>query len=111
MEETASKDTSSITEDTSLLTDLYRLRDSAARQLAGNLESIDSIDPEQTFDIYLSTLRLTHEPKLVQSAYKAALKIENAVSQSEALIDLIEEINYSINVMESDKDINNHQLP
>lgn len=58
--------------------------------LMGDLE----VDPEQKFNMCMNAIRSTDNKELVPAALDAALAIEDKRAKAEALVELVNEINY-----------------
>ncbi|CAN5175577.1 hypothetical protein BH09PAT3_BH09PAT3_6510 [soil metagenome] len=65
----------------------------AMTALAPLIGSLD-VDPEKKFEICMNTIRLTNDRELVSTALQAALSIDEENVKAEALVELINEINY-----------------
>lgn len=92
----------SVAEEQKLQTnELYDVREDAIKALIPNLEKSSDLEPTRKFDIYLSALQQLGDPKIARQAFEMAQKIEDPAEQNEALLALIEELNYSIGAQES----------
>ncbi len=78
------------TGDNSELDDVKR---SALEQLRPLIEKID-LEPADKFDKYLMMLRASDDPALIKPAFDAAQGIEGEKEKAQALLDIINEINY-----------------
>lgn len=58
------------------------------------LDNIQDIDPERKFDICINAMRYTDNKALAEPALEAALSIAEAGPKAEALVELINEIDY-----------------
>jgi hypothetical protein len=65
----------------------------ALESLTPLLGSLDT-DPERKFDICINAMRLTDNKGLADTALSAALAIEEKGTKAEALVELVNEINY-----------------
>jgi|GEM_PF-693397 len=79
---------------------LLDIKQQALDALIPNLQKVDGVDPERKFEIYLMAVRFTHDVTILKAALDSAQQIEDSSAQSEALLDLIQELNYSINLLE-----------
>lgn len=52
------------------------------------------VSPEQKFDICITAMRFTDNKQLANTALEAALAIEDNGPKAEALVELVNEINY-----------------
>lgn len=66
----------------------------AMKALTPLLSEIQDMDPERKFDICISAMRYTDDKDLADAALEAALAIEETGTKAEALVELINEINY-----------------
>lgn len=66
----------------------------AMKALTPLLSEIKDMDPERKFDICISAMRYTDDKELANAALEAALAIEETGTKAEALVELINEINY-----------------
>lgn len=74
--------------------DLSNIKRRAIEALTPLLSNIQNTSPERKFDICLSAIRFTGNKGLAEPALEAALKIEEADAKAEALVELINEIDY-----------------
>lgn len=73
---------------------LTQVKAKALKALVPLIEEVRNVSPERKFDICLSAIRLTDSSELAQAALDAALAIEENGTKAEALVELINEINY-----------------
>jgi poly-gamma-glutamate capsule biosynthesis protein CapA/YwtB (metallophosphatase superfamily) len=66
----------------------------AMHALTPLLADIKDMDPERKFDICMSAMRYTDNKELANAALEAALDINENSTKAEALVELINEINY-----------------
>jgi hypothetical protein len=66
----------------------------AMHALTPLIADIKDMDPERKFDICLSAMRYTDNKELANVALNAALEISEDETKAEALVELINEINY-----------------
>jgi hypothetical protein len=66
----------------------------AMHALTPLIADIKDMDPERKFDICLSAMRYTDNKELANVALNAALEISEDGTKAEALVELINEINY-----------------
>ena len=83
------------------LNNLRTIRDEAINALAPNIDRMEGVDGERKIRIYMSAARITNSSKMFRLAYEAAKNIPDTVVRAEALIDVIQEVNYSINKLEN----------
>jgi hypothetical protein len=79
--------------DTNEDTDLLELKKQALDELSPLLDHLDQ-DPEEKFQTTMMMIQATDSPKLVKVAHEAALKIEDEKKRAQALLDIVNEINY-----------------
>lgn len=77
--------------------DLGSVKQKAMAALVPLLDSIQDLSPERKFDICLSAIRLTDNRDLAATALDAALAIQEDGTKAEALVELINEIDYLTN--------------
>jgi hypothetical protein len=70
------------------------VRQRALDALAPIINDLHDIDPEKRFEISLSALRYVGDGALANSALEAALAIKSTGAKAEALVELINELNY-----------------
>lgn len=73
---------------------LNEAKQKALDALVPIMNSLDDSDPERKFDLSIKAIRYTDDKKLVNVALNAALKIDDDSARAEALVELINEINY-----------------
>ncbi len=73
--------------------DLEGVKKSALEQLRPLIEKID-LEPADKFDKYLMMLRASDDPALIKPAFDAAQGIGGEKEKAQALLDIINEINY-----------------
>lgn len=69
------------------------IKNSALKQLRPLMQHIE-LNPEEKFEKYLMMLRASDDPTLIEPAYKAAQQITSEKLKAQALLDVINEINY-----------------
>jgi|GEM_PF-5526620 len=74
-------------------TELDGVKKSALEQLRPLIEKLD-LEPADKFDKYLMMLRASDDPELIKPAFEAAQGIEGEKEKAQALLDIINEINY-----------------
>lgn len=82
------------------LNKLYSLRKEVVDSLIPDMEKIEGVDEERKVEIYMTAARITNNSSLISLAYGAAKNISDTVARAEALIDIIQEVNYAINKLE-----------
>lgn len=73
--------------------ELDEVKKHALEQLRPLIEKLD-LEPADKFDKYLMMLRATDDPTLIKPAYEAAKDIPGEKEKAQALLDVINEINY-----------------
>ena len=73
---------------------LESIKSRAIEELTPIIDSLDNMDPERKFDICLTAMRYTDNHDLAEPALKAAMAIQEKGTKAEALVELINEINY-----------------
>lgn len=73
--------------------DLEAVKKKALEALKPILDNLE-IDGERKFNIVLSAMRYTDDKSLAEPALNAALSIEENGTKAEALVELVNEINY-----------------
>lgn len=73
--------------------ELDTVKNSALEQLRPLIEKLD-LEPADKFDKYLMMLRASDDPALIKPAFEAAQAIEGEKERAQALLDIINEINY-----------------
>jgi hypothetical protein len=73
---------------------LEEVKRRAMHTLTPLIADIQDMDPERKFDICLSAMRYTDNKDLADAALEAALAIDETGTKAEALVELINEINY-----------------
>ena len=73
--------------------ELDTVKNSALEQLRPLIEKLD-LEPADKFDKYLMMLRASDDPALIKPAFNAAQGIEGEKEKAQALLDIINEINY-----------------
>lgn len=75
------------------LTDLANIKQDALKQLAPLVPHLDQT-PEEKFHTAMMMLQATDDPSLVKAAYDAAQAITDEKARAQALLDIVNEINY-----------------
>lgn len=73
--------------------ELDEVKNSALEQLRPLIEKLD-LEPADKFDKYLMMLRASDDPALIKPAFDAAQGIPGEQEKAQALLDIINEINY-----------------
>lgn len=73
--------------------DLETVKKSALEQLRPLIETLE-LEPNDKFDKYLMMLRASDDPTLIKPAFEAAQSIATEKERAQALLDVINEINY-----------------
>ncbi len=73
--------------------DLDDVKKDALTALRPLIEKLD-LEPADKFEKYLMMLRASDDPTLIKPAYNAAVAIEGEKEKAQALLDVINEINY-----------------
>lgn len=73
--------------------ELDEVKNSALEQLRPLIEKLD-LEPADKFDKYLMMLRASDDPALIKPAFDAAQGIAGEKEKAQALLDIINEINY-----------------
>jgi hypothetical protein len=73
--------------------ELDGVKKSALEQLRPLIEKLD-LEPADKFDKYLMMLRASDDPALIKPAFDAAQGIAGEKEKAQALLDIINEINY-----------------
>lgn len=73
--------------------ELDEVKNSALEQLRPLIEKLD-LEPADKFDKYLMMLRASDDPALIKPAFDAAQGISGEKEKAQALLDIINEINY-----------------
>ncbi len=72
---------------------LMSVKQRALEQLSPLVDHLD-LPPEQKFDTYMEILRASDDKSLVQPAFDIAQKIEDEDKKAQALLDVVNEVNY-----------------
>ncbi|HEX9679495.1 MAG TPA: hypothetical protein VGA08_02655 [Candidatus Saccharimonadales bacterium] len=73
--------------------ELYDIKQEALQQLGPLVKHLDQ-SPEDRFDTLLMMLRASDDPSLIKPAYDAAQAIKDDKKRAEALLDVVNEVNY-----------------
>lgn len=73
--------------------DLVDIRQKALGELAPLIEQLD-LPPEEKFRAIMMVIQASDDEKLIEAAYEAAHAIEDDKTHGQALLDLVNEINY-----------------
>jgi hypothetical protein len=73
--------------------ELDDVKKDALKKLQPLIEKLD-LEPADKFDKYLMMLRASDDPALIKPAYNAAIAIKGEKEKAQALLDVINEINY-----------------
>ena len=82
--------------------DLYNLKKHALQDLAPLVNHLDQT-PEERFKTTMMLIQASDNAALVKEAYEAANKIEDEKSRAQALLDVVNEINYFTHQPAADK--------
>lgn len=74
--------------------ELEAAKQKAMQALVPLIDHLQGVDPETKFDISLKAMRFTDNKDLVNTVLDAAMAIRDESSKAEALVELINEINY-----------------
>ncbi len=75
---------------------LLDIKQNALEQLRPLVDHLDSV-PEEKFDALMMMIRASDDQGLIQPAYESAQKITDDKKRAEALLDVVNEINYLTN--------------
>lgn len=81
---------------------LNSIKRKALEALVPTLSDINDVEPDRKFNIYLSAIRFTHKRDLFEGAFELATQIEDPSSRSDALMELVQELNYTISELEDE---------
>lgn len=73
--------------------DLSNIKQTALEQLKPLLDHLDAV-PEEKFDAIMMMIRASDEQSLIKPAFEVAQKIADDKKRAEALLDIVNEINY-----------------
>lgn len=73
--------------------ELMEVKKSALQELSPLLDELDQT-PEEKLNILMMTIQANDDQSLLPKALEAAKKIENKKARAEAMLDIIQEINY-----------------
>lgn len=76
-----------------VLDSIEQIKVSALQELRPLMQHID-LSPEERFEKYLMMLRASDDPDLIEPTYEAAQQIGGEKLRAQALLDVINEINY-----------------
>jgi len=80
--------------------DLEVIKKNALTELRPLVDKLD-LTPEEKFDIYLLLLRSTDDTTLIAPAHATALKIDDESKRAQALLDIIKEIDFLSNPVQT----------
>lgn len=75
------------------VSELYDIKQEALKQLGPLVEHLDQ-GPEERFETLIMMIRASDDPALIQPAYEAAQAIPDDKKHAQALLDVINEVNY-----------------
>ena len=75
------------------VSELYDIKQQALKQLGPLVQHLDQ-GPEEKFETLIMMLRASDDPALIQPAYDAAQAIDDDKQRAQALLDVINEVNY-----------------
>lgn len=73
--------------------ELAEIKKSALKELSPLLDELDQ-SADEKLDILMMTIQATDDQSLIPQAFETAKKIEDKKSRAEAMLDIIQEINY-----------------
>lgn len=73
--------------------ELVEIKKSALKELSPLLDELDQ-PADEKLDILMMTIQATDDQSLIPQAFETAKKIEDKKSRAEAMLDIIQEINY-----------------
>lgn len=73
--------------------DLQEVKKSALQELSPLLDELDQPD-EEKLDILMMTIQATDDQSLIPQAFATAKRIQDKKARAEAMLDIIQEINY-----------------
>lgn len=73
--------------------DLQEVKKSALQELSPLLDELDQPD-EEKLDILMMTIQATDDQSLIPQAFETAKRIQDKKARAEAMLDIIQEINY-----------------
>ena len=73
--------------------ELMTVKQAALEQLSPLVDHLD-LPPDQKFDTYMEILRASDDKSLVQPAFEEAQKIDDEDKKAQALLDVVNEVNY-----------------
>jgi tellurite resistance protein len=76
--------------------DLDAVKKQAVEALAPLIKNLHNVEPARKFEITMNVMRLTNNRELAQSALDAALAIQEEDTKTEALVELIAEIDFQL---------------
>jgi hypothetical protein len=85
----------------SAVSDLVEIRQHALTELAPLLDQLDLKDPEERFRTIMMVIQASDDRKLVKEAYEAAHAITDEKAKAQALLDVVNEVNYFTQQSES----------
>lgn len=94
MDEDNQKDTSKSDNNQAAPDALDAVKQRALKELVPVLDDLKGLEPERKFDICIAAMRYTDNKLLAETALDAALAIEEKGTKAEALVELVNEINY-----------------
>jgi len=75
------------------VSELYDIKQQALKQLGPLVQHLDQ-GPEEKFETLIMMLRASDDPALIQPAYEAAQTIADDKKRAQALLDVVNEVNY-----------------
>jgi hypothetical protein len=82
------------------VSELYDIKQQALKQLGPLVQHLDQ-GPQERFETLIMMLRASDDPALIQPAYDAAQAIDDDKKRAQALLDVVNEINYLTRPAES----------
>jgi len=73
--------------------ELYDIKQEALKQLSPLVEHLEQ-SPQEKFDTLIMMLRASDDPALIRPAYEAAQAIPDDKDRAQALLDVVNEVNY-----------------
>jgi hypothetical protein len=87
--------------------ELHDIKQQALQQLGPLIQHIDQ-EPEERFDTLMMMIRASDDASLIQPAYEAAQQITDDNKKAQALLDVVNEVNYLTRQQDGD-DGDQHQ--
>lgn len=75
------------------VSELYDIKQDALKKLSPLVQHLDQ-GPEEKFETLIMMLRASDDPALIRPVYEAAQAIEDDKNRAQALLDVVNEVNY-----------------